>query len=159
MNAQIEQFWGHFEMYKMLRPQLLDTLSDTDLAYSPGGNNMTFGELLVELGETEMNYIDSFKTFKMGSGAKNDDPGRLGSIAKLNTWYDQLHTELKATLEAISDEDAQSKMVHRGENFELPVHINLSILQEAYLIFYGKAMVYLKAMERERPQPWTDWIA
>ncbi len=159
MNSDIEQFWGHFEMYKMLRPQLLEILSDDDLAYSPGGDNMTLGELCVELGETEMNYIGSFKTFKMGSDAKNDDPARLSSIAKLNEWYDQLHAELKATLEAISDEDAKNKLVHRGENFELPVHINLSILQEAYLIFYGKAMVYLKAMQKPRPQQWTDWIA
>lgn len=159
MNSQIEQFWGHFEMYKMLRPQLLETLSDADLAYSPGGDNASFGELLVELGETEMNYINSFKTFKMEGEAQNDDPGRLSSIAKLTEWYDQLHAELKATLEAISDEDAQSKMVNRGENFELPIHINLSILQEAYLIFYGKAMVYLKAMQKERPQQWSDWIA
>lgn len=159
MNGQLEQFWGYFEMYKMLRPQLLEILTDADLAYSPGGDNLTFGELLVELGETEINYIESFKTFKLGSDGKNNDPSRLSSIAKLTEWYDQLHTELKATLEAISEEDATSKMVHRGEGFELPVHINLSILQEAYLIFYGKAMVYLKAMERERPQQWTDWIA
>lgn len=158
MNSDIAQFWGHFEMYKMLRPQLLEALTDDDLAYSPGGDNMTFGQLLVELGEIEIDYINSFKTFKMESGAKNDDPSRLGSIAKLNEWYDQLHAELKATLEAISDEDAKTKMVNRGENFELPVHINLSVLQEAYLIFYGKAIVYLKAMEKPRPQQWTDWI-
>ena len=159
MNKQIEEFWGYFEMYKMLRPQLLDILSDEDLSYSPGGDNLTFGELCVELGETEMNYIDSFKTFKLGSAAENDDPARLTSVGKLTEWYDQLHAELKATLEAIPDEDVASKMVHRGENFELPIHINLSILQEAYLIFYGKAMVYLKAMQKERPEQWTQWIA
>ena len=159
MNGQLLEFWGYFEMYKMLRPQLLEILSDEDLAFSPGGDNMTLGELCVELGETEMNYIESFKTFKMGSSGKNEDPGRATSIAKLNEWYAKLHEELKATLEAISEEDAASKMVHRGENFELPVHINLSILQEAYLIFYGKAMVYLKAMQKDRPQQWTDWIA
>ncbi len=159
MNGQIEQFWGHFEMYKMLRPQLLECLTDADLAFSPGGDNMTLGELCVELGETEINYIESFKTFKMGNSGKNDDPGRAGSIARLTAWYDALHEELKAALEGISEEDAAGKMVHRGENFELPVHINLSILQEAYLIFYGKAMVYLKAMQKERPQQWTDWIA
>lgn len=159
MNSQLEKFWGHFEMYKMLRPQLFEILTDADLAYSPGGDNMTFGELFVELGETEMNYIESFKRFKMGGEAKNDDPTRAGSIAKLTEWYAQLHAELKAVLEAISEEDAQNKMIHRGENFELPVHIQLSILQEAYLIFYGKAMVYLKAMQKERPQQWTDWIA
>lgn len=159
MNSEIEKFWGHFEMYKMLRPQLLDILSDEDLAFSPGGDNMTLGELCVELGETEMNYIESFQTFKMGGAAKNDDPSRAGSVTKLNEWYDTLHAELKAAVEAISVEDAQSRMIYRGENFELPVHIQISVLQEAYLIFYGKAMVYLKAMQKERPQQWTDWIA
>lgn len=159
MNSEIEKFWGHFEMYKMLRPQLLDILTDEDLSYSPGGDNMTLGELLVELGETEMNYIHSFKTFKMEGGAKNDDPALAESLEKLRAWYAELHGQLKTALEAISDEDAQNKLVHRGDNFELPVHINLSVLQEAYLIFYGKAMVYLKAMQKERPQQWTDWIA
>ena len=159
MNSEIEKFWGHFEMYKMLRPQLLEILSDEDLAFSPGGDNMTLGELYVELGETEMNYIESFKSFKMDGAAKNDDPLRISSVEKLTEWYDSLHAELKAAVEAISDEDAQNRLIYRGENFELPVHIQISVLQEAYLIFYGKAMVYLKAMQKERPQQWTDWIA
>ena len=159
MNSEVAKFWGHFEMYKMLRPQLLDILSDEELAYSPGGDNMSFGELLVELGETEMNYIESFKTFKMGYDAKNDDPSRAGSVAKLTEWYDSLHADLKATIEGISDEDVANRMINRGENFELPVPIQISVLQEAYLIFYGKAMVYLKAMQKERPQQWSEWIA
>ncbi|MFK7805352.1 MAG: DinB family protein [Anaerolineae bacterium] len=159
MNSEVAKFWGHFEMYKMLRPQLLEILSDEELAYSPGGDNMTFGDLLVELGETEMNYIESFKTFKMGFDAKNDDPSRAGSLAKLTEWYDGLHAELKAAVEAISDEDVEGRMINRGEGFNLPVHIQISVLQEAYLIFYGKAMVYLKAMGKERPQQWSEWIA
>lgn len=159
MNSEVAKFWGHFEMYKMLRPQLLEILSDEELDYSPGGDNMTFGELLVELGETELNYIESFKTFKMGYGAKNDDPSRTGSVAKLTEWYDSLHTELKTAVESISDEDVVGRMINRGEGFDLPVPIQISVLQEAYLIFYGKAMVYLKAMQKDRPQQWSEWIA
>ncbi|MEM7802972.1 MAG: DinB family protein [Chloroflexota bacterium] len=158
MNQQINPYWETFQMYKMLRAQLFEILSDEDLAYSPGGDNMTFGELLVELGETEMNYIESFKTFKMAWSNKNDDPSRAGSLAKLNDWYGQLHAELQGTLEAISEEDVQTKTVDRGDNFKLPIHIQINVLQEAYLIFYGKAMVYLKAMQKERPEQWTSWI-
>lgn len=159
MNSEIKKFWSHFEMYKTLRPQLLDLLSDADLAFSPGGDNMTLGELCVELGETEMNYIESFKSFKMGYSAKNDDLARCSDVSQLKAWYDTLHTELEAAVGAISDEDAQSRMIQRGENFAVPAHLQINILQEAYLIFYGKAMIYLKAMQKERPQQWADWIA
>ena len=106
-----------------------------------------------------MNYIESFKTFKMEFGAKNDDPSRASNLAKLTEWYDSLHADLKAAVEAISDEDVAGRMINRGEGFDLPVQIQISVLQEAYLIFYGKAMVYLKAMQKERPQQWSEWIA
>jgi len=45
----------------------------------------------------------------------------------------------------------------RGD-FKLRPAIQLSIYNEALLIFYGKASVYLKAMGKTLPEQWEDWI-
>ena len=50
-------------------------------------------------------------------------------------------------------------MIDRGHNFLLRPNIQLEVYKEALHIFYGKTSVYLKAMGKERPQQWQDWIA
>ena len=49
-------------------------------------------------------------------------------------------------------------VIDRGEDFKVPPRIQLEIYREALLIFYGKVMVYLKAMDKPRPDIWNAWI-
>ena len=76
----------------------------------------------------------------------------------MSTWYQELDQELKATIEALSDDDVQNRAIDRGPSFQPSLLIQLDIYKEALLIFYGKASVYLKAMDRERPEQWQQWI-
>ena len=55
--------YGLFRLYQRLRDQLLASLTDTDLAFTPGGDNPPLGRLCVEIGETERAYVDSFVNF------------------------------------------------------------------------------------------------
>ncbi len=158
MNADIKQFWDLNRMYTPLRDELMASLSDDDLNFTPGGENPTLGALCRELGETQHAYAQSFKSFKVDFSYRVNDDAYLTSVEKLKAWYATLDQELEAALEAVSDEDVANKTMDRG-GYEVPLHIGLDILREALLIFYGKVSVYLKAMGMERTQMWRDWIA
>jgi hypothetical protein len=159
MNSIIRDYYPTFEMYQALRSQLLEILTDEDLSYRPGGANPALGALCREIGETEQAYIESFKTFVMKFAYGVSDPTLEKSVAALTAWYATLDRELKQVIEALSEEDIQGRQVDRGSDFKLRPAIQLSIYNEALLIFYGKASVYLKAMGKTLPKQWEHWIA
>ena len=158
MNNFMRDFYPMFEMYQVMRSQLMDILDDHDLTYQPHVNNETLGALCLEIGEVEVSYIQSFRTFKQDFSYRNEEPGLKESVDRLKTWYGELDRELKSVLEALSERDLQEREVDRGGGFVLPIPIQLDVYKEALLIFYGKVSVYLKAMGKERPQQWQDWI-
>ncbi len=51
-----------------LRDQLLDLISDQDLAYKLPGSNPTFGTLCEEMGHIQQVYTRSFTTFTQDWG-------------------------------------------------------------------------------------------
>lgn len=159
MNSIMTNYWPTFEMYQSLRNQILAIMTDADLVFNPGGANLSLGALCREMGEVEYAYIQSFKTFTLDFAYRNNEPGLETSVAKLVAWFEQLDAELKATVEGLSEEDVQGRVVVRGPNFHLPPQIQLNVYQEALLIFYGKASVYLKALNKELPEQFHHWIA
>ncbi len=46
MKRFIQERWPWLEEVREMRSQLLDILSNADLSFSPGGQNMTLGALL-----------------------------------------------------------------------------------------------------------------
>jgi hypothetical protein len=158
MNTIMTGYFPVFEMYQAIRPALMETLADADLAYTPGGANPPLGVLCREIGEVEQSYIDSFKTFKLDFSYRNTTPGLEQSVAQLVERYAALDADLKSTIEGLSEEDIAGRVVERNENFKLPPQIQLSIYNEALLIFYGKAIVYLRAMGKTPPQQMQDWL-
>lgn len=159
MNSVMTEFYPILQEYQALRNQLMDILSDEELAFTPGGENMALGALCREMGEVQHAYVESFKTFTLDFSYRNEEPGLDASIERLAAWFASLDVELKAAVEALSEEDVQNRVVDRGGDFVLPPRLNLVVYQEALLIFYGKVSVYLKAMGKARPQQWQDWIA
>jgi hypothetical protein len=57
-----------------LRDQLLDMITDQDLAYKLPGANPTLVALCEEMGYTQQVYIQSFKTFKQEWGYRKSEP-------------------------------------------------------------------------------------
>jgi hypothetical protein len=111
------------------------------------------------MGEVEQAYIDSFKTFQQDFEYRNEEEGLENSVARLAAWFAALDEDLQATLEGLSEEEIQNRVIDRGGGFTLLPTIQLHIYKEALLIFYGKASVYLKAMGKPRPEQWQAWIA
>lgn len=156
MNAEIQRFWDLNRMYSARRDELMDLLSDADLDYSPGGANPSLGQLCAELGATQAAYVESFRTFKIDFTSVSDD-SLPATVSALRAWYARLDEELEAALRAISDDDVATRQIDRGD-FQVPIPINLDLLREALLIFYGKASVYAKAMGKGLPPTWQMWF-
>lgn len=156
MNRYMNEKWSWIEGSHGMRTQLLDMLNDTELAFSPGGQNMTLGALCREMGETEYSYVQSLKTFQQNWSYRNTEAGMDSSIARLQAWFQVLDEEMKATVAALADEDFQ-KMVKRN-GFEMPVEMQLDVYLQALLIFFGKATIYFKAMNKALPQQFQEYI-
>lgn len=156
MNRYMQEKWSWIEGTQGMLSQLLDILSDADLSFNPGGQNMTLGALLREMGETEYSYIQSLKTLKQDWSYHNTEAGLESSVSHLKTWYQTLDEELKVTVSNLSDEDL-TKTVDRG-GFSMPVDWQLDVYLQAMLIFFGKATIYLKAMNKSLTQPMQDYI-
>lgn len=158
MNSLIENKYPDFELYQSLRMQLMRILTDEDLMFAPGGENMTLGALCRQMGETENSYIESFINFTQDFSYRNDLPGLAESVDRLTVWYADLDRELKSVVSALSEEDLANRTIDRGGGFKLSPAAQLEIYKEALLIFYGKVDIYLKAMGKERPNQWASWI-
>lgn len=156
MNRYMQEKWSWIEGSHDMRTALLDTLTDSDLAFSLGGETMTLGALCREMGEIQHSYIQSLKTFKQDWNYRNTEPGLDGSVSRLKAWFETLDGEMKAIVSAFSDEDLK-KMVDRS-GFEMPVDMQLDVYLQALLIFFGKASIYLKAMSKPLPQAMKDYI-
>ncbi|HZT98621.1 MAG TPA: DinB family protein [Ktedonobacteraceae bacterium] len=156
MNRYMHEKWPWIEGTHGMRTQLLDILSDADLAFNPGGQNMTLGMLLREIGDIEHSYTQSLQTFKQDWSYHNTEAGIENSLTQLKAWYQTLDDEMKATVSALSDEDL-TKTVDRG-GFSMPVDLQLDVYLQALLIFLGKATIYLKAMNKPLPQQMQEYI-
>ncbi len=156
MNRSMLEKWSWIDGTHAMRSQLLDILSDADLAFNPGGQNMTLGALCREMGEIEHSYVQSLKTFQQDWSYHNGEANLESSVARLKAWFQTLDDELKATVSAFPDEDLK-KTVDRG-GYMMPVELQLDVYLQALLIFFGKATVYLKAMNKPLPQQIQEYI-
>jgi len=129
-----------------LRDQLMDMLSDQELAYKLPGNNPTLGELCEEMGQIQQVYTHSFKTFRHDWAYRDSKPETPNSVASLKVWYKRLDAQLVEALSGLSEADVHSKQIDRGQGSTPSPFVQFQIYREAILIFYAKASVYLKAL-------------
>ncbi len=148
-----------FEQYQALRNQLMGLLNDSDLSFQPSGTNPSLGELCREIGEIQVSYIQSFQTLTTDFSYRHKEANVMeNSVSRLEEWFDELDAELKQVVTALIDEDIEKKVITHGGDFTFSINIQLTVYAEALIIFYGKVSVYLKAMGKEIPEQWQDWI-
>jgi hypothetical protein len=157
MNRFMQEKWSWIEGSHAMRAGLLNTLNDAELAFNPGGQNVTLGALFRQMGEIEHSYIQSLQTFKQDWSYRNTESGLDTSIARLKAWYQTLDKQMEAVVSAFSDEDLQ-KLVDRSGGYQMPVELQLEVYLQALLIFFGKATIYLKAMNKPLPDAVQEYI-
>lgn len=158
MNSLVEREFPILHMTQKLRDDLMSVLTDHDLAYKLPGDNPTLGELCKEMGEIEHSYIQSFKTFKHDWSYRNPEPELATSVERLKAWYKTLDEELDSVLRGLSEDDLQNKQIERGHGFTPSPFMQFHIYREALLIFYAKASVYLKGLQKSMSEQWQAWI-
>lgn len=156
MHPQLAEAYKILEMTDALRNELMDLLTDDDLKFALE-NNLTLGALCREMGEVQQSYLDSFKTLKQDWAYRVPNATELeSSVEKLKTWYAKLNADMKAALEAHTEDDAPAKIIDRG--FPMSLGAQVHTYREALLIFYAKASVYLRVMGKTIPEQWAAWI-
>jgi hypothetical protein len=153
----MEEKWSWIEGTNGMRTELMELLSDADLAFNPGGENMSLGALCREMGEIEYSYLQSLKTFKQEWSYHNTEAGLDSSVARLKAWYQTMDDDLKTTVSAFSDENFK-KSIDRASGYGMPVETQLDIYVQAMLIFFGKVTIYLKTMDRALPPSIKEYI-
>lgn len=157
MNSLIED---EFPLHKTQseRYDLMQALTDSDLAYKLPGDNPTLGELCREFGEVEYSYIQSFKTFKYTQLHHTTEPELVTSVARLQAWYKTLDDEFETVVRSFSEDDLRDKQIDRGHGFTPSPYVQFQIYREALLMFYAKASVYLKALQKSVNDQWQAGI-
>ncbi len=164
MNSIIREYLSatFFREYQALRDELMEILTDDDLGYRVGGASASLGALCREIGEIERAYVESFRNFRQDFGYRNLDPRLESSVAALSSWYAELDRELMVAVEGLSEDDIANRKIIRSD-FDVAYFAplpkgQLDVYREALLIFYGKASVYLRALEKTLPRRWQEWI-
>lgn len=156
MSSLVKREFPLLEQTLALRTQLLDILTDTDLAHLLPGNP-SLGELCCEAGRHDEIYIESFRTFVLDWSPRRAPHGAQTQVEVLREWYASSDDSLKTALTALSEEDLQGKTIAR-QGYAVPVGVQFHIYRESILIFCGKASVYLNSLGRRLPPQWQQWI-
>jgi hypothetical protein len=159
MNAKSISYYPSFELYQVLRNQLITMLTDEDLVYHPEDSSITLGGLCQQIGEIEYAYLQSFATLTIDFSYRVNAPELERSVAALAAWYEQLDIEMQAAIEHLSDEQIAARLTDRGEGERMPLRLQLEIYKETLLIYFGKVSSYLKALGKELPDEWRERIA
>ena len=155
MNRIMNEKWPWIEAAHGMRSQLLNILSDADLAFSPGGQTMTLGALCRQMGETEHSYTQSLKTLKQEWSFHHPEADVASHVAQLKAWFQTLDDEMQATITTFWDEDG-NKTIDRGG--PVTVEFQLDVYLQAVLIFLGKSTIYLRAMNKQLPPFFEEYI-
>lgn len=153
MNSTVENMIPMFDAMKTMRDEWLNAITDSDLTFNPGGTNKTMGELLREMGEVNHAYAQSFRTLKHEWAKDSRD---LSSIAQLKTWFAEQDNELHTNLSALSDDDMMKTIERDG--YPMPIEMQFQAYLQALLIYFGKATIYLRAMNKELPSKIREWV-
>lgn len=154
MNRIKNEKWSWIEAAHGMRTQLFESLSDADLAFSPGGQAMTFGALCREMGETEHSYTQSLKTLKQEWSYHHPEADVASHVDHLKTWFQTLDGELQMALTTFLEDG--EKTIDRGS--PVTVEFQLDAYLQAVLIFLGKATIYLRVMNKLLPPFFEEYI-
>ncbi len=157
MNRFLEQKWSMYAGSHGMRDELLDTLSDADLAFTPGGSAMPLGALIRQMGEIEYAYVQSLKTLKQDWNYHNSEPGLDASLSKLKAWLQTLDAEMQTVVEGLTDADLDQE-VERESGYKMSREVQLDVYLQALLIFFGKLSIYVRALDKPLTPAFTDWI-
>jgi hypothetical protein len=155
-NSLMREGYPFLQMIQPLREQVLAMLNDEDLAFALPGNP-TLGVICRQMGDVQGAYVQSFRDFAMAHSYPASRPEAENSVQALRDWYQELDADMAAVLAGLTEADIHERQIQRP-GFAIPLMGQLMAYREALFIFYGKASVYLQAIDKDIPQQWREWI-
>jgi hypothetical protein len=156
MNSLIHDEFPLHET-QSIRYELLDILTDDDLNYKLPGKNLRLRDLLIENENVQHAYIQSFKTFVMDWSLTGERDQTASTIDHFRFRYRQLDDEFATVIGAFSEEELHSRTIDRG-SWSPSAFVQFHIYREALLIFFAKAIIYLRALEKPLSEKWRIMI-
>ena len=104
-----------------------------------------------------MSYIESLTTRVQNFDYRNTEPGLDTDLARLKAWFLSLDRQMQTTLEALSDEEV-ARTIRRVNGNVVTTDVQIHIYMQAALIFFAKAVVYLRSMNKPLPASIQEWI-
>lgn len=157
MPYEIADLKSYLEGCHMMRNGTLERLSDADLQFSPGGDNLSLGELFKQLGEHQYSYLHSLMTLKQDWSYRNEEVGLSTSLTQLKKWFDQLDQQMLDLVKSFDETDLL-KQVDRTNGSIRPIISQLDIYIQTMLIFFGKIVIYFRAMQKPLPPSIEEYI-
>jgi hypothetical protein len=158
MDPRVQAKWAWVDDVHGMRTQLLDVLNDSELSFTPGGENPTLGAIFQEMANVETSYAESLITFTQRWTPQDSDAAHTISVEQLKARFTQLDQEMLEALATFSDNELTSKTVTRSDGGEVTVDFQIDIYGHALLIFLGKVVVYFKTMTKPRPEKIAVWL-
>jgi hypothetical protein len=138
-----------------MRGKVLTSLTDADLEFAITGNP-TLGELLADFASVEDSYANSFTDLKQDWSSYKPMPA-LTSVTAYQATFNASFSKVKTALSGYTTEQGKTVTVNRG-GWEPTLIQQFDTYAQAVLIIFGKLTIYLRAMGKELPERWTEWV-
>lgn len=138
-----------------MRDGVLEQLTDADLGFCLGGDNVSIGQLFQDLADLEQSYVASLRD-QVQRWPDREDVRGAPTPSELTRRFAALDAELEAAF--TNAEEATDVAITRPEGEVRTPDEQADIYTQALFIFLGKAVVHLRAMSRQLPPSVAHYI-
>ncbi len=152
MNSRLSKFISNWTFTRSLSLDLLRSLGDDQLDWSPGPGVGTFAKQFRHIGRVQENYMAALDTGVIQFSTANTSYGGGSDIDALCNYLAQLDNRLRARLETIDD---GMTIDWFGEQVSLWEH--LARMDSHETLHHGQWIVYCQLLGKPFPPSWSVW--
>lgn len=148
-----QNFLSAWEITRGLTYDLLDSLTQKDLLFTPGKGLGPFWKQIRHMGSCQECYFEALRTGKVEFNYK--DKSYAGGVSKsqLKGYLQNLDKELFKKLESFSESDWE-KTIFWSKQYQPPVYEHLMNLVQHETLHHGEWVVYVTLKGLKFPESW-----
>ena len=152
-SAQIHTFETHWRFARGLSGDLLRSLENDDLLFSPGDRVGPLWKQFRHIGRVQENYLNAIETGRIVFTCEGLSYGGGASKQQLLGYLDQLD---KALTERLRDLSGSSQRVDWPDG-SVDCAEHLTRMVEHEILHHGMLIVYFQLLGRSYPESWQAW--
>lgn len=152
MNQNLESALQRFKFFRGLSLDLLTSLSEAELQFTPGEGQGPLWKQFRHLGRVHENYADA-----LWSGTLKFDP-KLGTFGasttapELKKYLEAVDQKMRATLTTLGP----GKKIRWGK-LNLPVSAHVHNMTDHEVLHQGQWVIYMNGLKKPFPKSWSVW--